>query len=210
MGFPRTSAQEAAEIVSRFTSKPTFLGDVNTTADQIKAAAEAPKPTVKIVAANDGYLYMNNLSLHPGKKYYYEYEMKPLTEGSESRLAGMSATTGTITSGESFLNDTLYVEASYEETFSGGPINPFFTVEDAGVVADGYYRDYSWYPNAKGYGASRGLEDGYMKLSFAVPSGKYATVAFDSSLYFNNWHGGGRDYYGGTNVFIDGIRVSER
>ena len=213
IGFPRTLAQEAAEIISRFTGKLTFLGDINTTADQIKAAVEAPKPAVKIAASKDGYLYLNSLPLLPGKKYYYEYEIKSLTEGVESKLTGISAATGTVTSGESFLNDTLYVVESYEEKFDDTDINPFFRVDDPGCIADGYYGNNSWYPNPKGYGALNGdpdvgMRDSYMKLSFTVPQGRYATVTFDSSLYFNNWYR--RSNYAGTNVFIDGIRVSEK
>jgi len=207
----KTATQELTEVLARFTDKTTYVGNATTTADQIKnATLNQPTKTVKVNADRNGYLYLNNLSLIPGNKYYYEYEIKPLTSGTESGLNGMTATTGTVTSNQSFIGDTLYVESSYEETFNGGPINPFFTVDDPGVIADNYFNSDTSYPNAKGYGAVRALGDSYMKLSFTVPSGRYATVTFDSSLLFNNHYGAGNEYYAGTNVFIDGLRVTEQ
>ena len=200
IGFPRTLAQKTAEIISRFAGKLTFQGNIYTTADQIKAAAEAPKPTVKVTAANDGYLSLSNLSLLPGRKYYYEYEIKPLVAGTESRLNGMAAATGTTTSDQSFLSDTLYVEKSYEEDFNDGSVNNFFTVNDGGAFYNGKY------------GAEADQGDGYMQISFTVPSGRQATVSLDSFLYFNNSTSTNAtsSKYAETNVFIDGMRISEK
>ncbi|HWQ79620.1 MAG TPA: hypothetical protein VN381_12415 [Anaerovoracaceae bacterium] len=193
IGFPRTLAQETAEIVSRFAGKQTFRGDINTTADQIKAAGEAPKPTVKVTAANDGYISLSNLSLLPGKEYYYEYEIKPLVAGTESRLAGMSSVTPTATSDQSFLSDTLYVEKTYKADFNGGSINSFFTVVDGGLYKNGYY------------GIQRGEkdnEDTCAKLTFNVPSGKQAILQFDFWLYIDIGRGGG-------SICIDGESMIE-
>ena len=110
-------AQETAETISRFTNKTTFVGGVNTTADQIIDSVEAPKPAVKITAAKNGYLSLSNQSLEENKTYYYEYEIKPLTEGTKDNLSGMTASTGTTISGQSFLSDTYYVEKTYYEDF---------------------------------------------------------------------------------------------
>jgi hypothetical protein len=212
MAFPRTLVQETAEIISRFTSKLTFKGDVNTTAGQIKTVAEVPKPAVKITANTDGYLSLSNLPLSPNRKYYYEYEIKPLTDGTKSKLTGITANTPTSTSPQSFLSDTLYVTDTYEEDFNDGTINPFFTVNDPGVIMQN--------PSAvSGYGAGttvvngEGVSDNYMKLSFTVPAGKQATVTLDYSLSFGNSPASIYDTvskYSGTNVFVDGAAIRDK
>ena len=81
LAYPRTLAQETEEIVSRFTDKLTLVGNPDTTADQIKAAVKAPKPIMKITAAQNGYLTLPNQPLEANKKYFYEYDIKPLTDG---------------------------------------------------------------------------------------------------------------------------------
>ncbi|MDD2269940.1 MAG: hypothetical protein PHY15_10435, partial [Eubacteriales bacterium] len=197
MAFPRTLAQETEEIISRFTDKLTFIGNVDTVAEQIKTAAEAPKPVIKVTANNNGNLTLNNLSLMPGKKYYYEYDIKPLKEETKDKLTGISASTGTAASNQAFINDTLYVTNSYEEDFNSGKISSFFTVNDAGKFYNGKYGAYrDDYP------------DNYMKLSFVVPSGKQAVVSLDYSLMFDNRREVNYPYEG-THVFIDGMRVKE-
>ena len=190
--FPKTLAQETAEIISRFTNKLTFIGGVNTTSDEIKATAEAPKPTMKITAAQNGYVSLYNQSLIEDKKYYYEYEIKPLTDGTESKLTGMTASTPTATSNESFLSDTYYVEKSYKEDFGDNNINSFFT-----IVSGAYGSE------ALGmFGAYRKANTKSAKLTFVVPAGKKAILSFDYVLnyYSQIWR---------SSIYIDGERFYE-
>lgn len=193
--FPKTLAQETAELLGKFSDKFTFVGNVNTTADQIKATVDAPQPLVKINANTDGNLSLNNLSLTPGKKYNYEYEIKPLTEGSKNRITGIAASTGTITSSESFINDTLYVTDSYAEDFNNETINKFFTVNDNGRFVDGKYGSYT---------TGRNNTDEYSAMTFVVPNGKQAIVSFDYDFDFN------ATKWSGTNIFIDDQRMDEK
>ena len=193
-GIPKTIAQEMAEITAKFSGKNTFVGNAYTTADQIKATVDAPKPMVKISAAKDGNLSLNNLTLTPGKKYYYEYEIKPMTDGTKSKLTGIKAATGTTTSSQSFLSDTLYVTDSYEEDFNDDTINSFFTVTNTGRYYEGMFGAY--YQSSKD-------NDGHMIMTFEVPADRQAIVSFD--YYFDFASG----YYDETNIFIDGNRVDQ-
>ncbi len=191
LAFPRTLAQETKEVISRYTNKLTFVGDVNTTASEIIAKTELPKSVMKITAANNGSLSLHNQELEQSKKYSYEYEIKPLTDGTESKLNGMTATTGTTTSSQNFISDALYVVDSYEENFNSEKIeNDFFTVEDNGAFSNG------------GYGSDEDI-DSHMKMSFVVPDGKQAIVSFDYDFDF------AAGIYEDTNIFIDGLRVDE-
>ena len=192
--FSKTLVQETKELISKFCGKLTFLGDVNTTADEIKITAEAPRPAIKVAATQNGYLTMSNLGLMPNKKYYYEYETKPLTDAAGTGLSGIAASTGSTTSTQSFNSDTLYTNDSYEENFDDSKINKFFTVSDPGGFVNGCYGDY--------YKASSD-NDGYTCLTFTVPSGKQGILSFDYNFYFQ------QSYYDGTNIFVDGLRMDE-
>jgi hypothetical protein len=207
--FPKTLAQETAEIIGKFANKNTFIGNIGTTAGQIKASVDVPKPTVKITANNSGNLSLNNLSLMPGRKYYYEYDMKTLDDSTKSSLNGITASTGTIASNQYFSSDTLYVTESYEEDFNDSEINSFFTINDPGVLLttslSGNISEGVGYGAANG-SAKEGKNDDYMNLSFVVPDGKMAILSMDYAMYYYN---AGRNnnresYYSGSNVFVDG------
>ncbi len=194
LAFPRTLAQETAEIISRFTSKRTFVGNVNTTAADIIENAEAPKSTVRITAAQNGFLTLANQSLAANQKYYYEYEIKPLTEAAAASLTGMTAATGTATSNQSFLSDTFFVEKTYEEDFNDSEMNRFFTVSDPGIYNNGYWGCY--------YTGS-GSGDTYSALTFTVPNGKQAILSFDWMIYYRGKSGHR------NSVYIDGEKMYE-
>ena len=193
-GIPKTIDQENLEIRKKYSDHDTYIGNAYTTADQIKATVDVPKSMVKISASRDGNLSMNNLSLTPGKKYYYEYEIKPLTDKTKTKLNGIKAVTGTTTSSQSFLRDTLYVTDSYEEDFNDDTINSFFTVTDTGKYYKGMYGAY--------YNGSKD-NDGHMIMTFEVPAGRQAILSLD---YYYDF---GRSCYDKTNIFIDGKRVDE-
>ena len=189
LAYPRTLAQETTEVISRFTNKLTFVGGVNTTADEIKAAAEAPRPKIKITATKNGFLSISNQPLEQNKKYYYEYDIKPLTDSTESSLNGLIATHNTTVSTQTFLNDTYYVEKTYEEDFNDSNINRFFTLA-GGSLAEGMY------------GAYRSNHVSNGKVSITVPTGKKAILSFDYriNMAIAQWR---------TSIYIDGERMYE-
>ena len=196
-GIPKTIDQENLEIRRKYSGHDTYIGNAYTTADQIKATVDKPKQMVKISASRDGNLSLNNLSLTPGKKYYYEYEIKPLADVEKSKLTGIKAATGTTTSSQSFLSDTLYVTDSYEEDFNDNTINNFFTVADTGRHIEGMYGAY--------YNGSKD-KDSHMTMTFEVPAGRQAIVTLDYSMEFNSSFSiqDTVSVYSTTNVFIDG------
>jgi hypothetical protein len=190
--IPRTLAQETSEIISRFTDKLTFVGDVNTTVAQLKSVADAPKPTIKITASKNGYLSMPNQPLEQNKQYYYGCDIKPLTDGTSSKLSGIAASTGTTISPEPFLNDTYYVENTYIEDFADGKTNKFFSLGSPGL----------W--TSRGVFGSNNYDDGTKvdaaSLTFTIPAGKKAILSFDYSLMTDS----SADV--GACVYVDGER----
>ena len=190
--FAKTLVQETAEAIARFANEHAFVGGIGTTPDQIKEAANAAEKVVKVTANNNGYLYLNNLSLVPDKKYYYDYEVQPLTAGTKSSLTGITASTGTTTSTQTFNGDMLYVADSYYEDFNDTDIDDNFTVSDSGQFVNGMY------------GSDASNSDYYMTLTFTVPTGKQAIVSFD--YYLANLDS---DDYATANVFVDGARMNE-
>ena len=134
---------------------------------------------------------LNGLSLAPGKKYYYEYDVKPLTDGTKGNLTGITSYTPTSTTNQPFI-DTLYVENSYKEDFNDSNINKFFTVTSLGNEYYGKCGPTLFYGQPSN-----------LSMSFTVPANKKAIVSFDYDFcfYANGWSS--------TNIFIDGLRMDE-
>ena len=187
--FPKSLIQETKELLGKFSNKFTFVGNVSTTADQIKASVEAAKPAVKVTAAQDGYLSMPGVKLIPNKTYYYDYDMKALAAGTESKLNGLTATNNIASTAQPLLSDRYYVEKSYVEDFSDDKYNSFFTVA-SGTLAEGMFGAYS----------QKDCKGG--TVTFTVPTGKLAVLSFDYLLNMKvkNWR---------ASVYIDGERMYE-
>jgi hypothetical protein len=188
LAFPKTLAQETAEIILRYVGQSTFVGNAGTTAGDIIDYVEAAIPAMKITAAQNGYLTLNDQPLEENKNYCYEYEIKPLTAGTKDKLTGMTASSYTAMSDQPFLGDTYYVTNTYYEDFQDHTINDFFTADSGPIGRYG------------AYGCNYNEEVGTSGLTFTVPAGKKAIVSFDYSTYYQS------SYYWRSGVYIDGER----
>lgn len=154
----------------------TYMQEV---ADQVAEGEGKYERVLELQATGEGEATLGrSFALDPNKTYYYEYQVKGLSEEAESPVSYEFSSQSREEEG-SVSSDTYRVTHTEKEDFNGGEGNPFFQVP-GGRTGDGVYKGANLYDGRTKL-PNRVFSDS-STITFTVPPGVKAILSFDYNL----------------------------
>ncbi|WP_027399165.1 hypothetical protein [Anaerovorax odorimutans] len=152
---------------------------------------------VKVKGGTETGTITKNINLQTGKKYYYEYNLKKVTEGNETASTVKSELKADCSSTKSPYSEKFiskyYVTRMYEEDFSDSNVDSFFKL-------DNFFMENGW--GGEFHQSAHSYTNSYLR--FTVPTGQKAVIMFDYKIFNDS------DKWDGLGIFLDDKRITDK